>query len=621
MQFKEFLAVFHAKWACAAGEEGKEAKDEAMVEATQASTESQFSGTTEPPPPPLLRSSSSLSALERSAEKLRIDAEESQSAKNQRRYRQRLISGALSISEVAYTGQVSLLHGNFGIVGDEGFVRLGDYAAGPAVSAFSPRGVVFTTGTWYWETTLVDLGLGETGIGGMDFLRGCLGGQDGKGITCASIFPGHHLERAETHLLEPAQLWWLQLWRGTQPVALNPKISSVREIDPGGMCVAMKGGDVLGILVNVDAGAVVYYLNGHMLSLPIVHDTLTKPMFPAVTISNRFSPLMGGDLRYPATSHMPAAWRINFGSIPTRFGPPLAFPPLLTKPLPTSPALRSQQPPAPLSEGFAEGDEVMDGRDDSRSSNTSNSSNSSNPCWLLLWVKQRIQEVMLSHAGERLGKIEATSGDAGVKIVEMGDETADGAGGNSEYDNSLSPSREGGDRAESDEMMDSERDVDMEGDGLGGGAGKGAGEVDDDALDFPPRSVAQRRQGGGGNTQSKVFFVETTKRAFPSVIASGVALTWGRWYYEVELVEAGIGQIGFADMAFVGASDDGHGVGDDIHSWAYDGQVRCLWLFRSTLRISMMSIYATVSFCLLHPAALHDMVQRETEMGFSVETW
>ena len=51
----------------------------------------------------------------------------------------------------------------------------------------------------------------------------------------------------------------------------------------------------------------------------------------------------------------------------------------------------------------------------------------------------------------------------------------------------------------------------------------------------------------------------------------GCYLRKGKWYYEVQLITEGIIQIGWADEAFEGNSNTGDGVGDHIHSWAFDG--------------------------------------------------
>jgi hypothetical protein len=59
---------------------------------------------------------------------------------------------------------------------------------------------------------------------------------------------------------------------------------------------------------------------------------------------------------------------------------------------------------------------------------------------------------------------------------------------------------------------------------------------------------------------------------FPSATVAGCLLTQGKWYYEFEVVENSMAiQIGWADLDFVGSQRDGHGVGDDKHSWGYDG--------------------------------------------------
>jgi len=59
--------------------------------------------------------------------------------------------------------------------------------------------------------------------------------------------------------------------------------------------------------------------------------------------------------------------------------------------------------------------------------------------------------------------------------------------------------------------------------------------------------------------------------SFPSLKASGVELKKGKWYYEMQLIETGLVQIGWADGEYRGDASRGQGVGDDSHSWAYDG--------------------------------------------------
>ena len=60
-------------------------------------------------------------------------------------------------------------------------------------------------------------------------------------------------------------------------------------------------------------------------------------------------------------------------------------------------------------------------------------------------------------------------------------------------------------------------------------------------------------------------------REFCSVGARGVGLVRGRWYYEVRVSSPGVAQIGWASQRFRGSAGAGEGVGDDLHSWAFDG--------------------------------------------------
>ena len=74
----------------------------------------------------------------------------------------------------------------------------------------------------------------------------------------------------------------------------------------------------------------------------------------------------------------------------------------------------------------------------------------------------------------------------------------------------------------------------------------------------------------------EVAISETKVRAlthFPSVRLSGVALErmTGRWFYEVTLLSDGLMQLGWANSLFRCDPICGQGVGDHIHSWAYDG--------------------------------------------------
>ena len=65
---------------------------------------------------------------------------------------------------------------------------------------------------------------------------------------------------------------------------------------------------------------------------------------------------------------------------------------------------------------------------------------------------------------------------------------------------------------------------------------------------------------------------------FGSVGVPWSRLTSGKWYYEVEiLTDDGVVQVGFADSFFLGDDTNGDGVGDDAHSWCYDGARGKAW--------------------------------------------
>ncbi len=64
---------------------------------------------------------------------------------------------------------------------------------------------------------------------------------------------------------------------------------------------------------------------------------------------------------------------------------------------------------------------------------------------------------------------------------------------------------------------------------------------------------------------------------FPSVGCRGYGVSCGKWYYEVTLKTAGCVQVGWADSAYKGSASAGQGVGDDVHSWAYDGWRCHIW--------------------------------------------
>lgn len=73
------------------------------------------------------------------------------------------------------------------------------------------------------------------------------------------------------------------------------------------------------------------------------------------------------------------------------------------------------------------------------------------------------------------------------------------------------------------------------------------------------------------------------KTHFPTIAPKGVWLKRGHWYYEVEVVNAGLAQIGWADPYFSPQDQKGLGCGDDIHSWAFDGLRIKRWNETSTV--------------------------------------
>ena len=71
---------------------------------------------------------------------------------------------------------------------------------------------------------------------------------------------------------------------------------------------------------------------------------------------------------------------------------------------------------------------------------------------------------------------------------------------------------------------------------------------------------------------------------FSTLCINGCSLQSGKWYYEVELLSGGLMQIGFANDKFVKeyVANSENGVGDDLHSWAYDGNRKRKWNNGST---------------------------------------
>lgn len=70
---------------------------------------------------------------------------------------------------------------------------------------------------------------------------------------------------------------------------------------------------------------------------------------------------------------------------------------------------------------------------------------------------------------------------------------------------------------------------------------------------------------------------------FPTLKANNLLLkpSSGCWFYEVTLFSSGLLQIGWCDSAYVGDSENGKGVGDHSHSWAYDGYRKLKWNYNS----------------------------------------
>lgn len=54
-------------------------------------------------------------------------------------------------------------------------------------------------------------------------------------------------------------------------------------------------------------------------------------------------------------------------------------------------------------------------------------------------------------------------------------------------------------------------------------------------------------------------------------------LSSGKWYFELTVLTAGCVQVGWVDTLYEGGADAGQGVGDDPHSWAYDGWRSYIW--------------------------------------------
>jgi len=113
---------------------------------------------------------------------------------------------------------------------------------------------------------------------------------------------------------------------------------------------------------------------------------------------------------------------------------------------------------------------------------------------------------------------------------------------------------------------------------------KGVVAEDEEQLS-PQRSVAKMICSSGGQATTSITFPDllvsvksaTGSSGFPSVIARNLCLCKGRWYYEVTIETEQCMQIGWGDACFTGDAFEGTGVGDDAHSWAYDGYRKLKW--------------------------------------------
>ncbi|ORY00767.1 SPRY-domain-containing protein [Basidiobolus meristosporus CBS 931.73] len=70
--------------------------------------------------------------------------------------------------------------------------------------------------------------------------------------------------------------------------------------------------------------------------------------------------------------------------------------------------------------------------------------------------------------------------------------------------------------------------------------------------------------------------IRNDSTSFESVRGT-MCVSSGTWYYEVQLVTSGIMQIGWATKSSIFRPDEGVGVGDDDHSFAFDGCRKLAW--------------------------------------------
>ena len=85
------------------------------------------------------------------------------------------------------------------------------------------------------------------------------------------------------------------------------------------------------------------------------------------------------------------------------------------------------------------------------------------------------------------------------------------------------------------------------------------------------RDVELRANSGHGLA---IIGTDNSVRAvsgMPSLVANPVRLETGRWYYEVHVSKGGEAVVGWSDKAFFGDWAARRGVGDDTHSWGFNG--------------------------------------------------
>jgi hypothetical protein len=184
-----------------------------------------------------------------------------------------------------------------------------------------------------------------------------------------------------------------------------------------------------------------------------------------------------------------------------------------------------------------------------------------------------VQGVVRSRAGGQAGTLVASSGDADVVVSPQRGETAVLAKGGVRR---AARSRHRVELEDLTLLLDvaqASRPVTSQSAALAGPESSPSPQPSA-AVTHPASLTAE---GLARQSQTLQHKLTTTRRSFPSVILSGVVLTRGRWYYEVTVTEAGLAQVGWCDVSFVGSSAAGVGVGDDKSSIAYDGYRQKSW--------------------------------------------